>query len=156
MRDAFPGGGTLDDRVVERLNNLRETRIFFRGPGYSLNPHRDPRWSFVSCLIYLARPQDVEQFGTNLYAIDNDTFAPTDGVYYPDQSRCRRVKTVPFRANTALAFMNSLGAHGANLPGDADPATERYLYSVRFGPHAGGRALLSAAPPRAAVPAREA
>ena len=146
-RDAFPGGGTLDDRFVDRLTHLREARIFLRGPGYSIDPHRDPRWSFISCLTYLARPHDPEEFGTRLYSVDHDEFVPTDSVYYPDASQCRLVKTVPFRANTALAFMNSLGAHGADVPADADPATERYLYSVRFGPDRRTRARLEAVEP---------
>jgi hypothetical protein len=147
MRQAFPGGASIDEGAVERLNNIRETKFFFRGPGYSLDPHRDPRWAFVTCLTYLARPGDREEFGTNLYAVDGDTFSPTDGVHYPDPARCRAAKMIPFRANTSVAFVNSLGAHGANLPADADTTIERYLYSVRFGPDAGTRAQLSAQRP---------
>ena len=130
---------------MARLTFIKEQRIFLRSPGYTLHPHRDPKWGFISCLVYLARPNDREAFGTDLYAVDQDAVARTDGVHYPEPSRCRRVKTVPFRANTSLAFLNVSGAHGASVPSDADPVTERYLYSIRFGPDNRTRDGLAAA-----------
>jgi len=110
-------------------------RIMLRRPGYDLEPHRDPKWGFVTALVYLARPGDSEEFGTQLYRVREDAEAASGSVHYPDRSRCELVRTVPFRANSMLVFLNSVGAHGAFIPADARPATlERYLYQFRLGP----------------------
>ena len=110
-------------------------RIMLRRPGYMIQPHRDPRWGFVTCLVYLARPGDDEAHGTQLYAVKDDREAPSDKPFYIEESRCELVKSVPFRANTMLAFLNSHGAHGASIPPTAHPPTlERYLYQFRLGP----------------------
>ena len=56
-------------------------------------------------------------------------------VYYVERERCTLVRDVPFRANSLLVFLNSVGAHGAAIPPDAQPATlERYIYQFRLGP----------------------
>ena len=110
-------------------------RIMLRRPGYVIQPHRDPRWGFVTCLVYLAKPGDDEAHGTQLYAVRDDGEAPSDKPFYVEESRCDLVKSVPFRANTMLVFLNSHGAHGASIPSNAIPATlERYLYQFRLGP----------------------
>ena len=42
---------------------------------------------------------------------------------------------VEFRPNRVLIFLNSVGAHGAVIPDDAQPADlERYTYQFRLGP----------------------
>jgi hypothetical protein len=108
--------------------------IMLRRPGYVINPHRDPKWGFVICLVYLARPGDNEAFGTQLYRVKDDQEAPSSTPYYVEPARCELVKSVPFRANTLLVFLNSSGAHGASIPADAEPKTlERYLYQFRLG-----------------------
>jgi hypothetical protein len=113
-------------------------RIMLRRPGYVIPPHRDPRWGFVTCLVYLARPGDNEAHGTQLYRVRDDGEAPSDKPFYVEESRCELVTSVPFRANTMLVFLNSHGAHGASIPADATPATlERYLYQFRLGPTTG-------------------
>lgn len=110
-------------------------RIMLRRPGYTITPHRDPKWGFITGLVYLARKDDNEAYGTQLYRVVDDQEAPTGKPFYVDESRCRLVKAVPFRANTLLAFLNSSGAHGASIPADAQPATlERYVYQFRLGP----------------------
>lgn len=110
-------------------------RIMLRRPGYDLPPHRDPKWGFVTALMYLARPGDSEEFGTQLYRVRDDPEAPSGSVHYPEPGQCELVKTVPFRANSMLVFLNSTGAHGAFIPADAQPPTlERYLYQFRLGP----------------------
>jgi hypothetical protein len=112
-------------------------RIMLRRPGYVITPHRDPKWGFVTGLVYLPRRGDAEAFGTQLYRVRDDEDAPTDKPYYVDESRCELVKSVPFRANTLFAFLNSTGAHGASIPADAQPADlERYVYQFRLGPSA--------------------
>lgn len=109
--------------------------IMLRRPGYVIKPHRDPKWGFVTCLVYLARSGDQESYGTQLYRVKGDAEAPTFKPFYVDESRCELVKNVPFRANTLLVFLNSTGAHGASIPADAQPRTlERYLYQFRLGP----------------------
>jgi hypothetical protein len=124
-------------------------RIMLRRPGYVIPPHRDQRWGFVTGLVYLAREGDAEEYGTRLYRVDSDEDAPTDKPFYIDESRCQPVKTVPFRANTLFAFLNSTGAHGASIPADAQPADlERYVYQFRLGPSAQAiQRLLAAMPP---------
>jgi hypothetical protein len=110
-------------------------RIMLRRPGYDLAPHRDPKWGFVTALIYLARPDDSEEFGTQLYRVRADAEAASGSVHYLDRAQCELVTTVPFRANSMLVFLNSVGAHGAFIPQDAQPADlERYLYQFRLGP----------------------
>jgi hypothetical protein len=111
-------------------------RIMLRRRGYTLLPHRDPKWGFVTGLVYLARDGDNEAHGTQLYRVRDDGEAPTSRVYYPPPETCDLVKDVPFRPNTMLAFLNSEGAHGAMIPADAQPPDlERYLYQFRLGPH---------------------
>jgi hypothetical protein len=113
---------------------LKAARVMLRRPGYLIKPHRDPKWGFLSALVYLARPGDIEDYGTELYAVEGDEDAPSGKPYYVDPARCRLVRTVPFRRNTVLVFLNSAGAHSAQIPLEADPRTERYLYTFRFGP----------------------
>jgi len=110
-------------------------RIMLRRPGYTLEPHRDPKWGFVTALMYLARPGDSEEFGTQLYRVRDDPEAASGSVHYLDRAQCELVRQVPFRANSMLVFVNSVGAHGASIPADAQPANlERYLYQFRLGP----------------------
>ena len=114
---------------------ISDGRIMLRRPGYVIPPHRDPKWGFVTGLIYLARPGDNETYGTQLYRVRGDCEAPNDKPWYIEAAQCELVKAVPFRANTMLAFLNSSGAHGASIPADAKPATlERYVYQIRLGP----------------------
>ena len=110
-------------------------RIMLRRPGYVIEPHRDPKWGFVTGLVYLAKDGDNEAYGTQLYRVNGDAEAPSGRPFYVEQNRCELVRAVPFRANTMLAFLNSGGAHGASIPADAQPATlERYVYQFRLGP----------------------
>lgn len=110
-------------------------RIMLRRPGYDLEPHRDPKWGFVTALVYLAHPGDSEEFGTQLYRVRDDVEASSGSVHYLDRDQCELVRTVPYRANSMLVFLNSTGAHGAFIPADAQPASlERYLYQFRLGP----------------------
>ena len=110
-------------------------RILLRRRGYNIPPHRDPKWGFITCLIYLVRPGDLETWGTSLYAVEEDAEARGALPHWIDAGNCRLVRDVPFRANSALMFLNSSGAHGASIPEDAEPAElERYAYQFRIGP----------------------
>jgi hypothetical protein len=129
----------LAEQPIESVVRMQSTdgRILLRRRGYMIPPHRDPKWGFVTCLLYLARPGDSQSWGTQLYAVDEDTEAASVSPHWIRAERCRLMKDVPFRANTALVFLNSRGAHGARIPASAEPATlERYIYQFRIGPTA--------------------
>jgi hypothetical protein len=97
----------------------------------------------ITCLLYLARPGDDESWGTQLYAVDEDEEARTVKPLWIDASRCRLVGDVTFRPNRALMFLNSVGAHGAHIPAEGDPAAiERYAYQFRVG--VGARSIATA------------
>lgn len=135
----------------EQRMHLSDGRIMLRRPGYVITPHRDPKWGFLTGLVYLAREGDNEAYGTQLYRVRDDEEAPNDKPLYVDERRCELVKSVPFRANTLLVFLNSTGAHGASIPSDATPATlERYVYQFRLGPDGAGIKQLLEAMPEAA------
>src|SRR5215470_10621303 len=122
-------------RDIDLSLHPSDGRIMLRRPGYNLAPHRDPKWGFVTGIVYLAREGDNETHGTQIYRVRDDAEAPTSRVYYPEPEKCELVKDVPFRANTMLAFLNSEGAHGASIPLDAQPPDlERYIYQFRLGP----------------------
>jgi hypothetical protein len=55
---------------------------------------------------------------------------------------CDLVKTVPFRPNTAVAFLNAGAAHGADIPRDAPKDTERYAYQFYVSPEPGALAAI--------------
>ena len=110
-------------------------RILLRGRGYRITPHRDPKWGFITVLLYLPRATESEQWGTQLYEVEQDDAANTIAPHWIDPARCRLKVDVPFRRNTALVFLNSRGAHGAYIPEDAQPADlQRYIYQYRIGP----------------------
>jgi hypothetical protein len=123
------------DSPVDLALNASDGRIMLRRPGYVISPHRDPKWGFLTGLMYLARKGDDEAHGTKLYRVAHDEDAPSGHAYYVEPARCELVKAVPFRPNTLLVFLNSSGAHGASIPADAQPASlERYVYQFRLGP----------------------
>ena len=142
-----------DSNGIDLSLSSSDGRIMLRRPGYVITPHRDPKWGFVTGLVYLARSGDNETYGTQLYRVANDEEAPNDKPYYVDESRCELVRSVPFKANTLLAFLNSAGAHGASIPADAQPADmERYLYQFRLGPERSAiKSLLAAMPAERSV-----
>jgi len=110
-------------------------RILLRGRGYRIQPHRDPKWGFITVLLYLTRRGDSDRWGTQIYAVDEDAPADTIAPHWIDPDRCRLAADVPFRRNTALVFLNSCGAHGASIPDDAEPADlQRFIYQFRIGP----------------------
>src|SRR5262249_3780880 len=77
-------------------------RIMLRRRGYVIPPHRDPKWGFLTCLIYLVRPGDQESWGTSLYEVGADKEARGSLPHWIDASTCRLVREVPFKRNTAL------------------------------------------------------
>jgi hypothetical protein len=133
LRAHFPTAGEHPLADVEL--KCSDGRIMLRRPGYRIPPHRDPKWGFVTCLLYLARPGDDSRWGTQLYRVEADEEARGGAPHWVPEERCRWVADVDFLPNRALIFLNSAGAHGAQIPPDAEPADlERYTYQFRVGP----------------------
>jgi hypothetical protein len=133
---------TFGDRaptVAGLAQSTSGSRLMLRRPGYTLAAHRDPKRTLFTCLMYLAKPGDNPDFGTDIYRVDDDAEAPYTETYYPQQEGrpCTWLKTVPFRPNSMLIFLNSGGAHGARIPADAPPSTERLSWQFYIGPDAG-------------------
>jgi hypothetical protein len=107
-----------------------------RRPGYHLDPHLDPKRVVFTCLMYFARPGDSEAFGTTFYRMHGTPNIDRTNTFYPETQgiRCDPVKMVPFRPNSAVAFLNWGGAHGADIPKDAPKDTERYSYQFYVSP----------------------
>ena len=111
-------------------------RILLRTRGYHIPPHRDPKWGFITCLLYLAREGDSERWGTQLFSVDDDDEAADISPHWISPDRCRLHSEIPFQRNSMLIFLNSHGAHGATIPPDARPeGLERYVYQFRIGPN---------------------
>jgi hypothetical protein len=111
-------------------------RLMLRRPGYHLDPHLDPKRVVFTCLLYFARPGDSEGFGTTFYRMSGTPKIDRTSTFYPGTQgiRCDLVKMVPFRQNSAVAFLNWGGAHGADIPRDAPKNTERYSYQFYVSP----------------------
>jgi hypothetical protein len=131
----------LDPRSVELHGS--GGRVMLRRRGYRIRPHRDPKWSFITCILYLARPGDDEAWGTQIYAVNDDEEAKNAAPYWISEKQCRLVEDVRFKPNRLLVFLNSVGAHGASIPEDAQPENlERYIYQFRLGPTVEAIAML--------------
>lgn len=120
-------------------------RLMLRRPGYHLDPHLDPRRAVFTALIYFARPGDSVAYGTSFYRMSGTPNIDRTNTFYPETQgiRCDLVKMVPFTANSAVAFLNWGGAHGADIPKDAPKDTLRYSYQFYVSPdHAGVASVL--------------
>ena len=129
-------GATRGPHVAALPHIATAGRLMLRRPGYHLEPHLDPDRVVVTCLIYFARPGDDESFGTSFYRIDGDPVIDRRNTFFPRNEgyACDLVKTAPFRPNTAVAFVNAGGAHGAGIPSSAPAGTERYAYQFYVSP----------------------
>ena len=125
-----------DDPLRGRIRlHSTDGRIMLRTRGYRIPPHRDPKWGFLTCLMYLVRDGDSETWGTQLYSVASDREARGAAPHWIDPATCALAHEVGFKRNRALVFLNSVGAHGASIPADAAPADlQRYLYQFRIGP----------------------
>jgi hypothetical protein len=133
VAQSFP---SLGENGLDRVRmHASDGRILLRTRGYVIPPHRDPKWGFLTCLFYLARPGDSESWGTQLYTLDEDEEAIGTGPAWIEGARCRQVSDVAFLPNRALVFLNSTGAHASRIPDDAPDGLERYAYQFRIGPH---------------------
>ena len=128
-------------------------RLMLRRPGYHLDPHLDPKRVVVTCLLYFARPGDSEGFGTTFYRMHGTPNIDRTNTFYPESQgvRCEPVKMVPFKPNSAVAFLNWGGAHGADIPKDAPKNTERYSYQFYVSPNPAALAAIVGEAESAAV-----
>ena len=137
-------GETLGAQVAALPHTATAGRLMLRRPGYHLDPHLDPHRVVVTCLIYFARPGDDESYGTSFYRIDGDPVIDRRNTFFPESQghRCDLVKTAPFKPNSAVAFLNAGGAHGAGIPKSAPEGTERYAYQFYVSPESAALAAL--------------
>jgi len=119
-------------------------RLMLRRPGYHLEPHLDPKRVVFTCLLYFARPGDSEGFGTGFYRMNGTPKIDRTSTFYPGSQgiACDLVKMVPFKRNSAVAFLNWGGAHGADIPKSAPGETERYSYQFYVSPDPAALAAL--------------
>jgi hypothetical protein len=146
---AETAGGDFGRRAAAIPHRGFAGRLHLRRPGYHLKPHLDPKRVVITGLIYFARPGDSEAYGTQLFRVGKPFTSSTTGKFYPEDEGLpvELARTVPFRANTLLAFVNSKAAHGATLPADA-PLRERYAYQFYVKPRDGDlKKLLLELPP---------
>ena len=131
-------GSDFVDRARALPQAATKGRLMCRHPGYKLEPHMDPKRVFLTGLLYLPQtPDGDERFGTQIFRCDRPVIARYLNTYYPERDgiKCELVKTLPFRQNSLLVFMNSSAAHGAEIPVDQAPAKlERYAYQFYIGP----------------------
>jgi hypothetical protein len=129
-------GATRGSQVAALPHIATAGRLMLRRPGYHLEPHLDPDRVVVTCLLYFARPGDDESFGTSFYRIHGDPVINRRNTFFPRNEgyACDLVKTAPFTPNTAVAFVNAGGAHGAGIPSSAPKGTERYAYQFYISP----------------------
>jgi len=122
-------------------------RLVLRLPGYHLDPHLDPKRVVFTCLLYFARPGDSEAFGTSFYRMNGTPKVDRTTTFYPAAQgiACALVKMVPFRPNSAVAFLDWGGAHGADIPRSAPGETERYSYQFYVSPVPDALAALAGA-----------
>ena len=131
LRTHWPELGSMAESGIRlRVSN---SRLLLRRPGYVIKPHRDPRWAFLTCLVYLPQTAAHQVYGTQLYRLRREPEVTHSSPLWVDRSECELVKDVPAIRNTAVVFLNSTGAHGASIPTDAPANVERFLYQVQFG-----------------------
>ena len=109
---AQTGGHEFGQQAAAIPHRSFAGRIQLRRPGYSLQPHLDPKRVVITGLIYFARPGDDPAHGTQLFSVDRPFVSAGIKTFFPEQHgiSCTLAASVPFTANTLLAFVNSGGA----------------------------------------------
>jgi hypothetical protein len=132
-------GAEFVDEALALPLHAHGLRLMLRRPGWRLAPHLDPRDQFVTTLLYLAESGEPESYGTQLFRVLKGEFVPPcANTYYPERDglSCELVKTMPYRGNLCLSFLNlGAGAHGAAVPADAGlPDLRRMVFQFYMGP----------------------
>ena len=135
---AATGGDAFGEAAAEIPHAPVAGRIQLRRPGYHLRPHLDPKRVVITGLLYLAREGDREDYGTQLFRVNGAFRHSGMKTFFPEEAglTCDVARSVPFRANSLLAFVNSGAAHGATLPVDAS-LDERYTFQFYIKPDDG-------------------
>ena len=132
---AEAGGVEFGRRAAALPHRAYTGQLHRRRPGYRLEPHFDPKRVVITGLLYFAKPGDTEAYGTQLFRIDGAYDSRRLGKFYPEREglKCEVARTIPYRSNTMLVFINSKAAHGAELPLDAK-LRERWAYQFYVKP----------------------
>jgi len=135
---AATGGEAFGEAAADIPHGPVAGRIQLRRPGYHLRPHLDPKRVVITGLLYLAREGDREDYGTQLFRVNGRFTHSGMKTFFPEEAglTCDVALSVPFRANSLLAFVNSGAAHGATLPADAT-LDERYTFQFYIKPDDG-------------------
>ena len=143
VRTRWPG---VADSMADAGISLHPAaaRVMRRRPGYEIKPHRDPHWTFLTCILYLTKRDDRQLYGTQMCRLQHEQEFPTHSPFWVPEDDVEVVREVPGRANSAVVFLNSTGAHRASIPADARPETDRYIYQVQLGPERAVREALTA------------
>lgn len=71
--------------------------------GYHLGPHTDRGEKVITCIFNIAESDDLDDLGTALYRARQEDFKSNGRLHF-DFGKFERVKTAPFRRNSALFF----------------------------------------------------
>lgn len=100
-----------------------ESQFIRHRAGYFLGPHSDLHTKLVVLLVYLAADENAAHLGTSLYRPKAPGFSCPDSIHYPFEDFVR-VKTVPYKPNSLLAFLRSdISFHGVEPLSERDVAT---------------------------------
>ena len=143
VRTQWPG---IADSMADAGISLHPAaaRVMRRRPGYEIKPHRDPHWTFLTCILYLTKRDDRQLYGTQLCRLQHEQEFPTHSPFWVPEDDVEVVREVLGRPNSAVVFLNSTGAHRASIPADAPPETDRYIYQVQLGAERAVRDALTA------------
>jgi hypothetical protein len=83
-----------------------ESQLIRHRAGYFLGPHSDLYSKLVVLLLYLAADENAQHLGTSIYRPLDPNFACPNGTHYSFEDFVR-VKTVPYKPNSLLAFLRS-------------------------------------------------
>jgi len=140
IRDAYEAGLIEYSMAGVRDWSYRANvgRFMMRANGYELKPHVDSMPYLVTVLHYFPDDQGDDHSGTIFYKAERplDFLACVrDGStqYFHDAGiACSEVMRVPFRANTMVAFPNTLwAAHGASAPSSNPRRIFQYHISLK-------------------------
>jgi hypothetical protein len=97
-----------------------ESKLVRHRAGYSLQPHSDWHTKIVVLLIYLAPDDSALHLGTSLYRPKSRGFSCPESKPHPFEDFVR-VKTVPYKPNSLLAFLRSdVSFHGVEPLSEQD------------------------------------
>ena len=87
VRSHWPGLGSLSQAGIAL--QVSNSRLMLRRPGYVIKPHRDPRWAFLTCLVYLPKSAEHQIYGTQLYRLRQEPELTHNSPLWADLKRVR-------------------------------------------------------------------